>query len=329
VDQYDRLFAVWQYETGNGIFFSMRDGFRWHNPDNLGHLFQGSQTPAITVTDDNHVHVVWSRQHGEDHQICYTRRVDNVWTSVGIIADASGVCGPSVAKDHLNQVHVAWYDSSQGNYEISYCKFDGSDWEPVERVTDAIDASTSPSIAVDDSLLVHMVWADRRDGNHEIYYTLKEGPAWGVQTRLTKVLNESRYPSMALDPMGGPHLVWRELRDGNHEIYYKGSTEDLAEVDDPIATWDRFTPIRIMPNPVQASAQIEFILETRSEPLISVYDIAGRLVTEFRPGPMNSGPQQVIWNGTGPSGRRVGAGVYFIKVSTETQSATAKTILLR
>jgi len=328
VDRYDRPFVVWQY-GGAGIYFTMRNSLSWQNPDNLGHLLLGSVTPTITVTDDNHVHVAWSRQDGDDHQICYTRRVDNLWTSIEIIDDSYDVYGPTIARDHLNQVHVAWYDRSHGNYEVSYRKFNGSTWEPVERVTEAPHASTNPSIAVDDSLLVHMVWADEQDGNQEIYYARRDGSAWGVQTRLTKAPYESGFASLALAPTGEVHLVWRDMRDGNHEIYYKGWTDNLAGVDARLPVVDPFTRLRVMPNPVQVSTRIEFNLEMRAEPLISVYDAAGRLVSQVCPGPLGRGPHQIVWNGKGSSGRRVAPGVYFIEVSTTTRSATVKTIVLR
>jgi hypothetical protein len=80
------------------------------------------------------------------------------------------------------------------------------------------------------------------------------------------------------------------------------------------------------PNPARLSALgsgvrlIGNVAELRGE----VYDLTGRLLHRFR-----AAAGQVVWNGTGPDGRVVKPGIYFIRAEANGRSGTVRVALVR
>jgi flagellar hook assembly protein FlgD len=60
-----------------------------------------------------------------------------------------------------------------------------------------------------------------------------------------------------------------------------------------------------------------------------VYDAAGRLVRRLVDGARPAGLQRVRWDGDDSSGRRVGPGVYFVRVGASGEALTRKLVLRR
>ncbi len=86
----------------------------------------------------------------------------------------------------------------------------------------------------------------------------------------------------------------------------------------------------VYPNPSHGKIAIEFQIpnvknqmNAQSPNALKIFDAAGRLVKSF------SLPTSVEWNGTDDLGRRVPAGVYFVRLETENAKLTEKAILLR
>lgn len=74
---------------------------------------------------------------------------------------------------------------------------------------------------------------------------------------------------------------------------------------------------------------IEFSLLNASEVNAAVYDVSGRQVNELINAYFEKGVYQMTWNGTDRKGRKLAAGVYFIKVSADNKIINSKVIIVK
>ncbi len=68
------------------------------------------------------------------------------------------------------------------------------------------------------------------------------------------------------------------------------------------------------PNPFSSKTAISYSLDKRSEVKVTIYDVLGRIVKNFRVGYQEAGVHGVIWNGRNNLGRMVTLGVYFYRL---------------
>jgi hypothetical protein len=336
IDTDDNLHLAWQddrAETPQYVYYKMRVGSTWLDEHIVDEDAHTSGVPAIAVDGNGHVHIVWYQNTMYSELLLYRKFDGYTWDSTYVITDSRDAYGPTVAIDDSNWVHVAWHDNRHDNYEIFYRRCNGIEWSAEDRITDAAGVSSNASVAVDDSGYVHLVWSDDRDGEAQIYYSRNKGDGWGGQARLTNAPDQSARPSLALAPDGALHLIWRDYRDGNYEIYYKTRIYgELASIEDRLVNSGLIGNLRVVPNPFTlstgSSTRIDFNLGSKARPVISVYDVAGRLVRRIGAGAMEPGRQSIVWDGTATSGGRVTQGIYFIEVSAAGHKASAKVIIL-
>jgi hypothetical protein len=93
--------------------------------------------------------------------------------------------------------------------------------------------------------------------------------------------------------------------------------------------------LEVYPNPFRDAVSIEFQIpgqgvasSQKSVVSIKIYDASGRMVRQFNH-LTNYSFNQVVWDGTDDSGRRLPAGIYFIRVESDEFKETEKVILLR
>ncbi|MDM7916623.1 MAG: S8 family serine peptidase [Candidatus Eisenbacteria bacterium] len=71
------------------------------------------------------------------------------------------------------------------------------------------------------------------------------------------------------------------------------------------------------PNPFRESTSLRFQAPSGGPLRLSIYDVAGRLVRRLEPpAVLEAGPREIAWDGLDQAGRRVGAGIYFVRVAT-------------
>jgi hypothetical protein len=85
----------------------------------------------------------------------------------------------------------------------------------------------------------------------------------------------------------------------------------------------------IYPNPFTRRTSISYQLASRGRISLSVYDAAGRLVSDLTDGVMEPGYYTVHWDGYDENQRRVPAGVYFVQFTADNQQQVVKTVLLK
>jgi len=62
---------------------------------------------------------------------------------------------------------------------------------------------------------------------------------------------------------------------------------------------------------------------------LELFDIAGRRVRTLAGGAMAPGPHSALWDGRDQHGQRVGAGVYFLRLTTPSRTFTARVAALK
>ena len=81
------------------------------------------------------------------------------------------------------------------------------------------------------------------------------------------------------------------------------------------------------PNPFTKKTEIRFqIPDVRCQASLKIYDLAGRLVKEFR---VKGEEFRVVWDGKDKDGKMVGSGVYFYKLKAGDFTKTKKMFLIR
>jgi hypothetical protein len=70
------------------------------------------------------------------------------------------------------------------------------------------------------------------------------------------------------------------------------------------------------PNPLAAESVLRFDLAQAGETRLEVFDAAGRRVASLLEAPLEPGRYSIRWNGRGEGGEPMGAGLYFIRLSS-------------
>jgi hypothetical protein len=85
----------------------------------------------------------------------------------------------------------------------------------------------------------------------------------------------------------------------------------------------------VSPNPFRESLAIDLHLASRAEVLLRVFDLRGRAVATLRDEALPGGMHRVSWDGRDRGGRRVAAGVYFLRMDAEGRGWSRKVLRLR
>jgi flagellar hook assembly protein FlgD len=104
---------------------------------------------------------------------------------------------------------------------------------------------------------------------------------------------------------------------------FPGIAEDDRTADD--------LKILLCPNPFRKQINISFGKELSAKGMVlRIYDVSGRVIKNLElPTPYSLLPTSVSWSGTNDLGKKVAAGVYFIRLETEGFHAIEKVIFLR
>jgi len=83
------------------------------------------------------------------------------------------------------------------------------------------------------------------------------------------------------------------------------------------------------PNPFNPSTTIAFDMASAGHVSIEIYNVKGQRVRSLVNGPRDAGRYNVVWNGDDESGRNVGSGVYFYRMTTPEYSSVKKMLLMK
>jgi len=82
------------------------------------------------------------------------------------------------------------------------------------------------------------------------------------------------------------------------------------------------------PNPFTATTRLRFALPDDAPATLAIFDASGRSIATLLDGRAANGEQSLAWSRTDASGRRVGAGVYFARLTALGRESTAKLVVV-
>jgi hypothetical protein len=103
--------------------------------------------------------------------------------------------------------------------------------------------------------------------------------------------------------------------------------DDISETGDPPR--HGFWLDAAFPNPARAAVNIRFSLPAPLHVNLSIYDVAGRLVSRLCDEDMLEGIQRVEWNGQTDAGTEAHPGIYFYNVRTEQGTLVGRVLLMK
>ena len=156
-------------------------------------------------------------------------------------------------------------------------------------------------------------WGWRTEWADLSAYTGSAGSAVRLRFRLRSDGN-SNYDGLSLDSL-------RVL------LFDPAAQPALVAVGPPAAagTLDLSSP---WPNPARRLARFEFALPERAEASLVVLDLQGRLVRTLSSGITAGGGYARQWDMNDASGRRVNAGVYFVRLATPQRQLTRRLVVM-
>ena len=110
--------------------------------------------------------------------------------------------------------------------------------------------------------------------------------------------------------------VVRELLNGksiNADINAKTETAE-AVMEEKVALPLEFTIERAYPNPFNPVVNVRFGLPKEAPVHIQIYDVAGRLIGDYKVGNRSAGWHEFSWNAVDMLGQDVGTGIYLLTI---------------
>jgi hypothetical protein len=182
--------------------------------------------PALAVSPDGQVYVVWQDYSRGNWDICGSRCADGVtWSSPTRLSDSNDQeVNPVIAIDHQSPYHVvvAWQDNRVGNDNIMVASADaGLLGQTTWQVTsDAAAAHTNPALAIAADNTIYVVWADYRNGSADVYGASSSN-SFGTTVPLVTGPGSQTHPAIAIGLEGTVlHLAWVDDSAGNPDIFY-------------------------------------------------------------------------------------------------------------
>jgi len=86
--------------------------------------------------------------------------------------------------------------------------------------------------------------------------------------------------------------------------------------------------VRARPNPLQADTRVHYRLSRPLTGSIAIYSTDGRLVRMLHEGRLEAGEHEIAFDGRDGAGRRLAAGGYFVRLSTDQVTASGKLLVL-
>jgi hypothetical protein len=90
-----------------------------------------------------------------------------------------------------------------------------------------------------------------------------------------------------------------------------------------------FTLEQNVPNPFNPATRIDFSVSEPSTVTLTIYDVAGRIVTELMNETVNAGVHSKEWDGRDSRGEHVASGIYFYRLTAGNRTLMRKAVLLK
>ncbi len=163
-----------------------------------------ASAPAIAVTRQGSVHIVWQQDGG----LWYRNWRNGVWSAIEQVAIEGE--SPTLAADPYGEiVYLAWEQEFGGNYEIFSRKWDNvNGWSDPHNVSSNDGGSSAATLAVGPTGKIHLIWADTTPGTSTLYHAISaDGESWPVALPIANAKGSN--PTAAFDAAGILHVAWQ------------------------------------------------------------------------------------------------------------------------
>jgi len=89
------------------------------------------------------------------------------------------------------------------------------------------------------------------------------------------------------------------------------------------------THLAVAPNPFNPQTTISFVADAPARAIVSVLSPQGTLVAELLDQQVGRGPRTVVWDGRDTQGRRVGSGVYVVRLQLGQQQSSVRVTVIK
>ncbi|MCP4583719.1 MAG: T9SS type A sorting domain-containing protein [candidate division Zixibacteria bacterium] len=83
------------------------------------------------------------------------------------------------------------------------------------------------------------------------------------------------------------------------------------------------------PNPFNAGTEIRYSTTEEGQVELAIYDLLGQKIRNLVNGNQQPGNHQVLWDGSDSDGRTVSSGVYFYRLTSNSQSISKRMVLMK
>jgi hypothetical protein len=182
----------------------------WTAPERVDRRPEGYHTfmPALTVTPDDAVHVVWAESPapGFEEKVMYARKNGDAWTiPANISRDSGDLRTQVIASDTLGRLVVVW--SEEGGARIRYVRQLGDTWSLPKLCFP--DHGITPRVVADSRGRIHLVFEDlASQGGIWYSYYVADADSWATPSRVALGTAELGWSSLAVDRFDHLHAVW-------------------------------------------------------------------------------------------------------------------------
>ena len=111
---------------------------------------------------------------------------------------------------------------------------------------------------------------------------------------------------------------WTAYLNTSEEILYTGQLEPSNVTAVPLSSMFAKSDLSVSPNPTSGPVAIRFAVPIAGVTSVDIYDVQGRLVRRVLKKQIPAGDAAYSWDGRDEDGRKVAAGIYFVRVKTPT-----------
>jgi len=152
--------------------------------------------------------------------------------------------------------------------------------------------------------------------NPKIVYSVPPAPGKGAGDRDPRQFSAQvlSFNGSVLDPAGAPRVATPAAYRFDASAVVPAAAASFAGRLDP----EQFHFVNAGPNPANPVVKLLYIIPRNAGSQnvnLKIYDVSGRLVRTLVKGTQNPGPYPVMWDGRDDSGRGVGSGNYFARLS--------------
>jgi hypothetical protein len=306
LDCYSRPHIAYVCYWLNDLKYTYWNGSSWCNEtvDSDGEVGDFCSI-ALDTSGYPHISYYYGSPTGTQGDLKYSYWNGSSWIIETV--DAGGNVGrfTSIALDSSGYPHISYTDHE--NNCLKYACWNGSSWE-IEAVNSSGDGGHYTSLALDSDGYPCISYA-----GSSLKYASWNGSSWDIET--VDPTAGGLYSSLALDSLDNPHIAYYSGGDLKYAYRMPVGIED-----DPIAS--DYSLLNISPNPSNGAISIQFEVPEVSQVSFSVFDMSGRLVSEFRDIEYSSGCHDLQYECHS-------AGVYLCRMTAGEFSATQRFVVIQ